>query len=44
MLLMLPLLFAAAQSGAAALPCPINSPQGRAWLDTKLSPQCRLTL
>jgi beta-glucosidase len=37
----LPLLFAAARSGAASLPCPIPASQDRAWLDASLSPQCR---
>jgi beta-glucosidase len=37
------LLFAAPpRSGAAGLPCPIKSlPPERAWLDARLSPQCR---
>jgi beta-glucosidase len=38
---MLPLLLAAPHSGAAALPCPLESAQAQAWLDTNLSPECR---
>jgi beta-glucosidase len=37
----LPLLCAAPQSRAAALPCPMRSSQERAWLDAGLSPECR---
>jgi beta-glucosidase len=38
---LLPLLFAVPQSGAAAMPCPKQSAQDRAWLDATLSPECR---
>ncbi len=38
---MLPLLFAALQSGAAGLPCPARSSQDKAWLDARLSAECR---
>jgi beta-glucosidase len=37
----LPLLYAAPQSLAAAMPCPIRSSQEKAWLDAGLSPECR---
>jgi beta-glucosidase len=38
---MLPLLLVVPQSGAATLPCPIQSSQDGAWLDASLSPECR---
>jgi beta-glucosidase len=40
-LAVLPLLYAASQPVAAALPCPSKSSQERAWLDAGLSPECR---
>ena len=38
---LLPLLFAASQASVAAAPCPQQSAPDMAWLDARLSPECR---